>query len=185
MDVERVSIDSISHDPANLRLHPERNVAAIKASLRRFGQQKPIVVDGKGVVRAGNGTLQAARELGWSEIAIVRTDLEGVEAVAYAIADNRTAELAEWNVPDLATTLESFRLADFDLSLVGFTTADLDALLGKLSSGIEGDDLNNQAQILPLPSKFEIIVTCESENHQRDLYERFIGEGLKCRVLTL
>lgn len=105
LKVERVGIGSVSPDPANLRRHPEKNLAAIKASLRRFGQQKPIVVDEGGVVRAGNGTLAAAIELGWSEIDIVRSSLSGIDAVAYAIADNRTAELAEWATEDLGSVL--------------------------------------------------------------------------------
>jgi len=58
----------LSLDPANVRKHDRRNLDAIKASLRKFGQQKPIVVDTKGIVLAGNGTLTAAKELGWSEI---------------------------------------------------------------------------------------------------------------------
>lgn len=72
MKTETVSIDSLVFDPANVRKHPEKNLATIKASLLRFGQQKPIVVDANGVVRAGNGTLAAAKALGWKEIRIVR-----------------------------------------------------------------------------------------------------------------
>ena len=61
LHVEPASVDSLSADPANVRTHDKRNIDAIKASLRRFGQQKPIVVDGDGVVVAGNGTLAAAQ----------------------------------------------------------------------------------------------------------------------------
>jgi len=87
MKIETVSIDSLSLDPANARLHSPRNLEAIKSSLRRFGQQKPIVVGANNVVRAGNGTLQAAKALGWKEIKIVRTKLVDSEASAFAIAD--------------------------------------------------------------------------------------------------
>ena len=60
MLVERVPLDSITPDPANVRLHSDTNLDAIKGSLARFGQQKPIVVDQQGLVRAGNGTLLAS-----------------------------------------------------------------------------------------------------------------------------
>jgi len=110
--VESVSIAALSQDPANARKHDEKNLEAIKASLRRFGQQKPIVVDSSNVVRAGNGTLAAATALGWESINVVQTDLQGSEATAYAIADNRTAELAEWDESVLAASLSS--LADVD-----------------------------------------------------------------------
>ena len=68
MQLERVAIDALTVDPANVRGHSGRNLEAIAASLRAFGQQRPIVVDRDGVVIAGNGTLLAARQLGWTHI---------------------------------------------------------------------------------------------------------------------
>lgn len=130
MKLETVPLSSISPDPANTRKHSRRNLDAIKASLRRFGQQKPIVVDAKGVVLAGNGTLAAATELGWSEIQIVRTALAGVDATAFGIADNRTAELAEWD-ENLADVLASLKAEDFPLAEIGFDDADLAELAGE------------------------------------------------------
>lgn len=84
-------------DPANVRTHGVRNLAAIKGSLARFGQRKPVVVMADGLVVAGNGTLIAAQELGWESIACVTFPGTADEARAYAIADNRTGELAEWD----------------------------------------------------------------------------------------
>jgi DNA modification methylase len=120
----------LTFDPANVRKHDEKNLAAIKASLNRFGQQKPIVVDASGVVRAGNGTLAAAKALGWKEIRIVRSSLAGSEATAYAIADNRTAELAEWDEDALSQTLAALQIEDENLAVVtGFDAKEIDALL--------------------------------------------------------
>ena len=53
MKIERVELSKLAADPANVRKHNSKNLKAIEASLRRFGQQKPIVVDGDGIVRAG------------------------------------------------------------------------------------------------------------------------------------
>lgn len=105
--VERVSVADLYNDPRNARRHPERNVEAAVASLRRFGQQKNVVVDGDGIVIAGNCTLEAARRLGWKTLDVHRTPLTGEEARAYALADNRTAELAEWDYETLAEELRS------------------------------------------------------------------------------
>ena len=130
MKTRSVLIADLSIDPANARKHSQRNLDAIAASLKRFGQQKPIVVDKSNIVRAGNGTLQAAIHLGWDSIDVVTTDLTGAEASAYAIADNRTAELAEWDDPVLKATLEA--LADEDRALLdacGYTEEELDAML--------------------------------------------------------
>ena len=143
---ELVPIASLSLDPANLRKHPEKNLQAIVASLKRFGQQKPIVIDANGIVRAGNGTLLAAKQLGWNEIEIVRSTLKGSEATAYAIADNRTAELAEWDTDALGAALEALRAEGEGLDLAaGFDESELEKLcsrfkveevpLGELASG--------------------------------------------------
>lgn len=130
MKAELVAIDSLTFDPSNVRKHGEQNLATIKASLNRFGQQKPIVVDANGVVRAGNGTLMAAKALGWKEIAVVRSTLAGSEATAYAIADNRTAELAEWDDDALKQTLAALQIEDEDLAVAtGFDAKEIDALL--------------------------------------------------------
>ena len=139
MKIERVDCDSLTFDPHNVREHDERNVEAIKASLRRFGQQKPIVVDAEGVVVAGNGTLGAARLLGWKKIAVVQTKLSGAAAVAYAIADNRTADLAEWDGAELRSLVKELAAAgaanglgfsEAELAAMTMTDDDLDDILG-------------------------------------------------------
>jgi DNA modification methylase len=129
MQLTTTKIAELSLDPSNVRKHSRRNLDAIKASLRKFGQQKPIVVDAKGIVLAGNGTLTAAQELGWTEIQIVRTELVGVEATAFAIADNRTAELAEWEEDKLSQVLQSIKVEDADLlAATGYDAAEVDKM---------------------------------------------------------
>jgi DNA modification methylase len=126
-----------------VRRHPARNLDAIKASLARFGLQKPIVIDANNVVRAGNGTLEAARALGWETIACVRTSLRGVEAVGYSLADNRTPELAEWDDAGLAEVLRGLQSEpDFDLAAVGFTDDEVSELLDDLA-----DDLIDPGEV--------------------------------------
>jgi ParB-like chromosome segregation protein Spo0J len=128
MIIETVAIELLSPDPANLRLHPNRNINAIAASLVRFGQQHPVVVDRDGIIRAGNGTYLAAKDLNWRHLNVVWSDLAGSEATAYAIADNRSAELAEWDTQALGSTLRALQAEDLDLKYTGFTDDELDAL---------------------------------------------------------
>lgn len=139
LTVQRVALGSLRLDPTNARTHDERNLEAIKGSLARFGQQKPIVVDRKGVIRAGNGTYAAAKALGWFEIDAVVTELDDLEALAYAIADNRTAELAGWDEATLATLLEGLRAEDA-LAGVGFSDEEVEELLANLHDGLGLDD---------------------------------------------
>ena len=132
MDTQRINITELSSDPSNARKHSQRNIEAIASSLRRFGQQKPIVVDKSNVVRAGNGTLEAARHLGWDQIDVVFTNLESSEATAFAIADNRTAELAEWNDDVLAASLQGL---DEELqAAAGYEGKELDQILSTLDT---------------------------------------------------
>jgi ParB-like chromosome segregation protein Spo0J len=130
MQIQRIEISKLTGDPANARKHGDRNIQTIVESLNRFGQQKPIVVDSSNCVRAGNGTLEAARSLGWTHLDCVVTDLKGSDAIAYAIADNRTAELAEWDDGVLVATLEGLQLEDL-LTSAGFSDDELKELMEK------------------------------------------------------
>lgn len=128
MELSATPIDALTLDPRNARKHSDANLEAIRRSLETFGQRKPIVVTKDGVVVAGNGTLEAAKSLGWSEIATVEIPSDWSEDLikAYALADNRTAELAEWDSNLLATQLLELEEIDFDLKDVGFPKQDLD-----------------------------------------------------------
>jgi site-specific DNA-methyltransferase (adenine-specific) len=121
MKIELVNIDDLDLDPRNARKHDTKNLKAIADSLELFGQRKPIVVWGRTVV-AGNGTMVAARSLGWTEIqvAYVPDDWTADQVKAYALADNRSAELAEWDEQVLAAQLLELTEAEFDVELLGF-----------------------------------------------------------------
>lgn len=127
LTVERVPLSSLTPDPENARKHPQRNLDAIAASLEKFGQRRPLVVWGERII-AGNGTSEAAKLLGWDEIDITRVpqDWSQEQAKAYALADNRTAEMAEWDGQELLVALES--LDDELLAASGFSQEDLEDL---------------------------------------------------------
>ena len=126
MIVERVLISSILGNPANFRDHGDRNVDAIKGSLAEFGQQSPLVVDRSGVVLKGNGTLIAAAALGWTELDVIRTELEGDRARAFALTDNRTSDLSAFDPAALAAELSALADGDtgIDLKALGFDETD-------------------------------------------------------------
>lgn len=130
-----VAVDTLVLDPANARLHGEQNLASIKASLQRFGQRQPVVVQREGsIVRAGNGRVMAAKALGWSHMAALVVDEDSVQATAYAIADNRTSDLAEWDDEALTRLLKELPT---DLRIdAGFTDDDLQQLIGGASATV-------------------------------------------------
>lgn len=143
---EIVPIASLVSDPANARKHSPKNLEAIKGSLAQFGQQKPLVVAENNVVIAGNGTLWAMRDLGMKEVWISRSGLEGAKATGYAIADNRTGELAEWDDDVLSKTLEALK-NDIDLGSIGFDDADLANLI-KAPEVIPGCDEDEVPEVV-------------------------------------
>ena len=126
MNLETVTIESLKLDPNNARKHSKRNLDAIAASLNKFGQRKPIVVHQNTVI-AGNGTLEAAKTLGWTEISISRCpdDWDNDTAKAYALADNRSSELAEWDDAILATQLLDLDEMGWDIEDIGFSQKNL------------------------------------------------------------
>jgi DNA modification methylase len=141
MKTVTMKVSDLSQDPANARKHDEKNIDSIIASLRRFGQQKPIVIDASKVVRAGSGTLEAAKRIGWETIECVETSLKGSDAIAYAIADNRTAELAEWDSDILAAQLSGLLTDDEALAnAAGFSAEEIEAMLSDLSDPAEIDE---------------------------------------------
>jgi len=97
--------------------NPRRgNVEAVARSLEAFGQRKPVVARrGDRVVIAGNHTLQAARVLGWAEIAVVWVDDDEVTSKAFALADNRTAELGDYDEGLLAELIGEVGSVDAEL----------------------------------------------------------------------
>lgn len=132
-----VPIGTLRADPDNVRRHGRENLDAIAASLAAYGQQVPVVFTvapgGKArVVRKGNGLLAAARRLGWTHLAAVESSLTGDAAKAFAIADNRTSDLSEFDPALLAAQLQDLEEADVPLEEMGFDDETLDALLAEV-----------------------------------------------------
>jgi DNA modification methylase len=183
--IKRVAIESLHPDPANARSHDERNLDAIRASLLRFGQREPLIVQaGTQRVIAGHGRLQAMRSLGWRECDVIEFECNDVQATALGIALNRTGELAGWDGPALGALLESLRAEDA-LDGVGFTTAEIDELLDDLdtSPALPLDDPGpGEVPVVPVtrPGDFWILgeqrILCGDSTKPEDIRRVLGGE---------
>lgn len=122
MKIETLLIKDLTPDPENARQHDDKNLKAIQGSLKEFGQRKPIVITEAGVIVAGNGTVEAAKRLGWTEIDAVKvpSDWTPNQIKAFALADNRTAELATWNMEVLDEQLWELEQEELDVTVLGF-----------------------------------------------------------------
>ena len=130
--VEWLSADRLFENPANPR-HNDAAVPHVAASLRRFGWRQPIVAKPSGEIIAGHTRLKAAQSLGMGEVPVVRFEGSDLDATAYAIADNRSAEFSEWDQPALAALLEQLRSEDA-LDGIGFSVEDIDEILAELAA---------------------------------------------------
>jgi hypothetical protein len=152
--IEKVKCDSLKYDPANARQHSDRNIDTIQKSLTQFGQRKPIVV-WKDTVIAGNGTLRAAISLGWTDVEITRVpdDWSKDQITAYAVADNRTSDLASWDEEVLLEILAE--LGDNAMiEASGFTDDEIDDLRAFVEESMP--DVTHPLNVTSLPGIGEL-----------------------------
>jgi len=134
MKIEMRPIAEIKPYEQNPRLNDDA-VEAVAESIRRFGFRQPIVVDEGGVIVCGHTRWKAAQKLGLEKAPVhVARDLTPEQIRAYRIADNKTAELAEWNMELLPIELAELGDAGIDWSLLGF---DQDELAKLLDPGVQ------------------------------------------------
>jgi DNA modification methylase len=141
LSVEWVPLSRVYLSPSNPRVN-DPAVEPVAASLRRFGWQQPIVARPSGEVIAGNTRLKAATKLGHKLVPVVWFEGTDLDATAYQIADNRTAEYAEWDDGALAKLLQDLRAEDA-LEGVGYTSADIDELLREIAAGTPAENVND------------------------------------------
>ena len=113
--------------------NPRQNDQAVEAvarSIWEYGFRVPLVVDADGVIICGHTRWKAAQRLGLEKLPVhVATDLTPEQLKAYRIADNKTAELAEWNWELLPIELGELAGMNYDLGLLGFSDEELAKLL--------------------------------------------------------
>jgi ParB-like chromosome segregation protein Spo0J len=115
-------------NPKNAKRHDQNQIDHLVESIRRYGFTSPVLIDRDGMIIAGHGRTQAAITAGLKTIPAISINLEGDQARAYAIADNKLAELGGgWNLDILRAELADLStVADIE---TGFTSAEIDALL--------------------------------------------------------
>lgn len=120
--VTYMDVDSLIPYANNPRLN-DNAVDAVAASIKEFGFKVPIVVDGENVIINGHTRLKAAHKLGLKQVpVIVADDLTHEQVKAFRLADNKTSELAEWDLGKLDIELGS--IADIDMTDFGFDFAE-------------------------------------------------------------
>ena len=157
--------------------NPRKNDSAVEYvanSIKEFGFQQPIVIDKNGVIVAGHTRYKASKKLGLEKVpCVVADDLTDEQIKAYRLADNKVSEKSEWDFDLLSEELDGI----FDIDMSNF---DFDLTEGEEKQPTERKDLSDK-----VGETYEVIIECDSEEQQAEIYERVRKEGLSCRVLTL
>ena len=125
--IEMAPVASLRPYTRNARTHSKRQIQQIAQSIKRFGFTNPVLISDDGEIIAGHGRVLAANELGLTEVPTLKlSHLSVDERRAYVLADNKLAENAGWDSETLATELQALIDIDFDLTLTGFSLAEID-----------------------------------------------------------
>jgi len=182
-----IEVKKLTPDPANAMDHDERSIDEIKSSLVAFGQRKPIVcqVAKSGIlIKAGNGTYEAAKQLGWEHIAAVKIKEDNTTATGYAIADNRTAQFGKWNPESLDKLFKSFDGTQFSSESLGWNQDELNEVL-KSPSVIPVElniDIHEKGSRFSFPINEELNIKIKDQILRRyELIEEFFDKEPELR----
>jgi DNA modification methylase len=176
MYVEMREVSKIKPYPQNPR-HNDQAVDAVAASIREFGFRQPIVVDKHGVIVVGSTRHKAALKLGMTKVPVhVASGLSSAQLRAYRIADNKTAELADWDNALLVKELAELQQLDFNLDLTGFTPDELQGLFqADMEPGLTDPDLVPEPPDKPVTRPGDLLVLgqhrllCGDAGNQQDV----------------
>ena len=171
-------IDSIVGYVNNARVHPQSQIDQIKASIVEFGMCTPIGIHNNTIVY-GHGRHEALKQLGYKEVPTVDlSHLTDAQRKAFIIADNKIGDNSTWNEDLLKLELIALDELGFDYSNLGF---DFDFDIEEIEDEFNEQNLKEQ----DYKEKFEIIIECDNELQQEQIYYELNKKGYKCRVQSL
>ena len=154
LKVEYRDLKALKPYDRNARTHSKKQIRQIADSIERFGWTNPVLIDGQDQIVAGHGRVAAAKRLGIEAVPTIRLEtMSEVEIRAYVIADNRLAELADWDDEILAIELQALVELDFDVEVTGFETAEIDLLIDGLDVAGAIDDGDRIPEVDPSASR--------------------------------
>lgn len=131
--IESIALSALRPYARNSRTHSQAQIKKIAAALREFGFLNPIVIDADNTILAGHARLEAAKIEGMTAVPCIRAShLSEAQRRAFVIADNRLAEDSGWDADLLREEMAFLSSDSFDMSVLGFEAAQLDAYMGAL-----------------------------------------------------
>ena len=184
LKVKQVPIRHLNLDPRNARIHSKQQIGQIEQSIREFGFVNPLLIDERNQIIVGHGRLAAAQLLRLDSVpAIQLCHLSDAQKRALAIADNKLAENAGWNEEVLAQELHylSEIEVDFDVTVTGFSTAEIDLLV----EGLATEETDPKADHIPEPTPLEDAVVRRGDLWHLGKHRFLCGDTRQCTDLDL
>ena len=128
LNVQEIETSRLKPWEGNPRLN-DHAVDAVADSIRTFGFNVPILCDQHLTIIAGHTRWKAAEKLGMTCVPVISLTMTDSQRRAFSVADNKTAEIADWDFPRLRDVLEELRSEDTDLGTLGYSNEELQALL--------------------------------------------------------
>ncbi|WP_297505429.1 ParB/Srx family N-terminal domain-containing protein, partial [Ferrovum sp.] len=149
LHIEYRPVESLIPFAKNARTHTEEQITQIAASIREFGFNSPILVDGHHGIVSGHGRLSAARKLSMTEVPVIELEhLSDIQKRAFILAENKLAENAGWDHELLALELADLGASGVDLELTGFDASEIESMLVKAADE-EGPSSDEPADEIP------------------------------------
>lgn len=143
----------------NSRIHDEKQVEQISASIEKFGFTQPILIDENNIVLAGHGRLMAAQKLGLQSVPVIVLDnLSDAQKKAYVIADNKIGQNSKWNNEVLRIEIEDIAKDGFDVDVLAFNDKELSKLFDQFTD-VKIEDFADD-----VPENPKIIIECRKED---------------------
>jgi len=128
LQVQEIELSRLHPWEDNPRLN-EHAVDAVAKSIRSFGFNVPILCDQNLTIVAGHTRWKAAQKLGMTRVPVIVVGMTDAQRRAFSIADNKTAEIADWDFPKLRDVLEELGSEDIDIKSLGFSEEEIRRLL--------------------------------------------------------
>lgn len=164
------NVDDLIPYARNAKIHDENNINLIAGSIKSFGFNNPVLLDGENGIIAGHGRVLASKKLGIKQIPTIELQgLSDAEKRAYIIADNRLTEKSEWDKEILSLELQDLNELGIDLNSIGFDENDINKMIGTPES--------DTSEEVAYKEQLNIVVECSSEEEQEKLYNEFSERG--------
>lgn len=174
---EMIDINLLSPNEQNPRIIKRDDLERLKEQIKRLGLYKPLLVDKNNVVLGGNARLRILKDLKYKEVWISRVDPKTeAERLEFIISDNDSIGVTDAQM--LAELITEFE--NFPTEIYKYLTDSGKTIKELLESMGPSDD-----EDMKFEPQYQVVIDCEDENKQKEVYEKLQELDYKCKILTL